>query len=252
MSNDEKTYCVKMDDRIAEMVEIRRYGEVDGGFQRNLNTDTLNKIIRIANKGEAIPPIVLAKIEGKYRLLDGQHCFEAWKIGKFELWAQVTPMRPQKAIESFCTINGTVRKLALSHQLNVDPHAYAHKVREFGIRFSITNVLVHAMLQMLTGQSGRQLNISELEWKYLEEFLSFWTGDPRWGSIKHIYSRHGTLCMVVGITRKSKNPIEMLKAIQKLDFGVDSPLADRYGATKDGIRRMMRFALDSMVRKSLI
>jgi hypothetical protein len=253
-TEEDKPYCVKLDNAISDFIEIRRYGEVDGGFQRKLNPDVLNKIIETAKKGEAIPPIVLAKVEdGRYRLIDGQHRYEAWKRSPFDLFAQVNPMRAQKAVESFCTINGLSRRVSLSHQLNVDPGEYAKRVRETARKFDVEPRVIHNIARSVTGwHSGRNIDMSSEQWRFVETFITTWSKDPRWKSKRHVYSSLGTMLMAVRICRKSKKSTEIISSLQKLDYAVDSPLGERYASGADGIRRMETFALQSMMRKGLI
>lgn len=251
----ERTECVRLDDKIAELIEIRRYGEVEGGFQRKLNTEVLSKIIKSARKEECIPPILLAKIDGRYRLLDGQHRFEAWKQEKFELWAQITPMRPPKAVETFCTVNGTARKLQLGHQLAVDPSGYAKKLREVAASFEyeIEPRIIHATLQEFTGQNkGRTLVIEDKTWEFIRDMFKVWKNDKRWGTKGSIYSSYGTFIMLSHVMKHSKNPVETLEKLKKLDYSKEGSLGIRYGGSTSAARKMAKFAMTSLMRRGLV
>lgn len=253
--NEDEVYCIKVNDELASKIEIRRYGEVDGGFQRKLRTDVLSKIVRKARLNEAIPPIVLAKCEaGKFRLLDGQHRFEAWKQEHYELWAQVTPMRPQKAVESFCTINSTSRRIQLKHQLNVDPSAYAVKLREISDKYKIPNNAIHGMCTELIQQhdSGRNIRMEPQQWKAIEGILELWTKDKRWEQKSQIYNKYGTLVMVTRLCKNSENHAKMIKMLQELDYSNVGALADRYSGSYSGARVMATYALQSMARKGVL
>lgn len=252
MKDEEKSYVVKIDDTISSLIEIRRYGEVDGGFQRKLSIEVVNKILKAVRKGETIPPILLAKIENKFRLIDGQHRYHAWLAEKYDLWAQVNPMRPMEAVEAFCTINGTARKISLKHQLSVDPSQYAKKVREVSLKFDVEPRVIHAVLTDLVGGSGRHLTVEIVEWKLLEDFLHLWSNDKRWKSKGSIYDSYGTMLMVIRILKRSKNPLETIKLLKTLDYKKEGSLGIRYGGSSSAARVMANFAVNSLIRKGLI
>lgn len=252
--NDEKeVYCVAVDDSLVDLVDTWRYGEKEGGFQRRLNENVLGKIIAAAHRGEAIPPIILAKVDTRFRLLDGQHRLEAWKQEKFPLFAQINVMRPQKVVESFCTINGSARKVSLIHQLNVDTHAYTQKVRVMAMNFDLEPIAIHTICKQLTGQrQGRQLSVGKEQWDFISQFLTAWKGHKKWSDNNSIYAKTGTMAMAMRMCKQAKDPMVMLGLIQNLNFGVDGPLGERYGATEGHVKTMADFCLQSMMRKGML
>ena len=253
-----ETKIVVVDSKLAEQIEIIRFGEDHNGFQRKLSNDRVAKMAAALSNGTVCPPILLGDLRGRLIMLDGQHRFEAWKksIGAFTLEAKIISLIDMnQAKKLFVDLNSYQKRVGLKLRLSVDPSEYAYRLRSIAKKYQISVTDAQSLMIGILGTWKFYVDsaaaITNSQWELADRILSCWSKDKRWLKGVNVYSRPGVLRVVADIAVRSRNIEGTLNEIKGLDFSIGSKIARLYGGSSTSQKIMKQIIHEYIAKKTL-
>lgn len=240
---------VAVDERFSTLIETHR--KSDGGFQRQLQGERLQKISEHVKSGGFCPPITVASIKGRYILIDGQHRLEAWRLRHYTLMANVTEFVSEgEAADAFVDINAEAKRVSLAHVLSVSSGEYATSVREMAEKFDVSIRVVHNLIGgIVNKQNAIKFPVTVHHWELARKVLAVWTIQKRWGMPNNVFAHAGVLRLVGYFAARASNTESMLKDMLNLDYGRQSHIGRMTGSSFNSQKEMRQFVYESIAKR---
>lgn len=248
---------VQITDDLLRRIDVNRYADGKGGFQRKLDAKKVSGVLEIVGAGSTVPPILIAQVDdGALLCIDGQHRLEARRKMDFPLFAQISEMTKREAAREFIIHNSRAAKVTRKHRMTVDPGAYATSVRGLANKFNADVTQVESVLKGVTSGRARYMKARKSEFDLADEVLEHWTKDKRWtdvtprGGNRNTYATPAVLTMVGALSKDRPEKVaQVAKLLRDLDFSGSGTFGRKCGCGNSDQSEMKKYALTFMFRK---
>lgn len=271
--------CV-LDRQLAKYLEVDHFTKDDttdkpSGFQRKHTRSRNDIIARDSNKGAFLPPIVVANVDGKLLVVDGQHRLRAIEFNEFQhtVWVNIVEMNYEQAKKSFIEINTKNKKVDLNHILEVDAHPTTKKIRRIASALGVDSdntvskrQVMYCLMGITNSSSYPHLiegTIDPKDFELVEMFLREWVKDDRWHNpTRSIFSHNSVLKLVCKFCKRyedfsNEKPIDWINRFKEAQFGKfdifnkAGILAKLAGVSQGNQMQMRDFLLEKVFKRTL-
>lgn len=212
------------------------------GFQRKLDESRAKSMADAFSNGDHCPDILVADVDGRLLIIDGQHRHMARGYRPFYISAKIIPMTMEKAAHTFILMNSTGKRVPLSLRLSVSQDDASVRIRDIS---KTVGCSIPFAYRAILGSSGKTWlpvgsSVTNKE-SAMAAFVSYlWLKNKtKPGGIYERPSTVQAVCALVRGMENSKAAPLVERIIRKANFRKDGALAARCG-TSGASQKFMR------------